>query len=254
MQLHRILPVFVGLFLFSIQFSANAQFQWPDNPENLKVLPEDISSQQLGAIMRGFTSALGVRCEHCHDDRNGSRLSEMDFASDFKETKQTTRVMLRMVRTLNTELLAPLGEDGHEVVQVTCVTCHRGYMKPVMVQDKFRETLEAEGLQAAIAEYREMRERYYGSFAFDYTSRPLNALGYELLGEGQVDNAISVFRLNVEMNPDESNVYDSLAEGYLARGDVELATIFYQKALELNPANRSSLEALAKIRSDQDAQ
>jgi thioredoxin reductase len=40
--------------------------QIPDKFTNLKVLPKDISKQELQSTMRGFAFALGVRCEHCH--------------------------------------------------------------------------------------------------------------------------------------------------------------------------------------------
>lgn len=48
---------------------------------------------------------------------------------------------------------------------------------------------------------------------------PMNALGYELLGQGRLDDAIAVFELNVEAYPQSANVYDSLGDGYRARGD-----------------------------------
>src|SRR5690349_12663013 len=35
-------------------------------PKNLQVLPKDMPRNQVTALMRTFTAALGVRCEHCH--------------------------------------------------------------------------------------------------------------------------------------------------------------------------------------------
>ena len=101
------------------------QWHWPEKTENLQVLPEDIGPDELSATMRGFAMALGVRCEHCHDDTNGNRLSEIDFPADTKETKEIARLMLKMVHRINSEELAELDEDRPERVQVTCVTCHR---------------------------------------------------------------------------------------------------------------------------------
>ena len=45
------------------------------NPENLKVLPEDISSADLGATMKGFALGLGLRCENCHVGEAGKPLT-----------------------------------------------------------------------------------------------------------------------------------------------------------------------------------
>ncbi len=76
---------------------------------------------------------------------------------------------------------------------------------------------------------------------------PMNALGYELLGQGRVDEAVAVFELNVEAYPRSANVYDSLGDGFRARGDREAAIAAYQKALEVDPNFAPSLENLAEL-------
>jgi len=62
----------------------------------------------------------------------------------------------------------------------------------------------------------------------------LNGLGYELMGDGEVEMAIAVFRLNVNRFPEDPNAYDSLAEGYLTGGKREEAIKMYRKALEVD--------------------
>ena len=90
------------------------RWQWPEKAENLQVLPEDTGPEELSTIMRGFVSALDVRCEYCHDDTNGHRLSQIDFAADTKEAKDIARVMLEMVQAINGEALTQLssGDEG----------------------------------------------------------------------------------------------------------------------------------------------
>ena len=41
----------------------------------------------------------------------------------------------------------------------------------------------------------------------------MNNLGYNLLGQKKIKEAIKVFQLNVEAYPELSNGYDSLGEG-----------------------------------------
>ena len=53
-----------------------------------------------------------------------------------------------------------------------------------------------------------------------------------------MDEAIEIFKKNVEMNPDSWNVYDSLGEGYMNKGDSELAIKYFSKALEIAPENQ----------------
>jgi len=65
-----------------------------------------------------------------------------------------------------------------------------------------------------------------------------NRLGYNLLNEKAFNDAISVFKINVVLYPNSDNVYDSLADAYLRKGDSTQAYTNYKKALELNTGNR----------------
>ncbi len=51
----------------------------------------------------------------------------------------------------------------------------------------------------------------------------LNTFGYDLMEEGDIDMAIDVFRINTELFPDIPNVWDSLGEAYMKKGDKEMA-------------------------------
>jgi len=75
----------------------------------------------------------------------------------------------------------------------------------------------------------------------------LNQVGYSLMGNKQMADAILVLRKNVELHPDSWNAYDSLGEAYLKDGNKELATKNYQKSVELNPKNENGVEALKKL-------
>jgi pimeloyl-ACP methyl ester carboxylesterase len=76
----------------------------------------------------------------------------------------------------------------------------------------------------------------------------MNQLGYRYLQQGQTKEAIRLFTLNTISYPDSWNVFDSLAEGYLKDGQVELAIKNYEKSLELNPANENARKVLSGIK------
>ena len=63
-----------------------------------------------------------------------------------------------------------------------------------------------------------------------------------------LDGALAVLRLNATVFPESGNVWDSLAEGYLAAGRTELAEIYYRKSLELDPDNVNALEKLRELK------
>lgn len=72
--------------------------------------------------------------------------------------------------------------------------------------------------------------------------REFNQLGYQYIRQQKFDNAIDVFKLNVALYPNSSNVYDSLADAYLRGGDSLEAYNNYKKALELNNGNQRAKE------------
>src|SRR5262245_34446100 len=74
-----------------------------------------------------------------------------------------------------------------------------------------------------------------------------DSLGYSLLEQKKIAAAIAVFKVNVEMYPQSSNVYDSLGEAYMANGEKELAITNYKKSLELDPQNKNAVEMLKKL-------
>lgn len=79
----------------------------------------------------------------------------------------------------------------------------------------------------------------------------LNNYGYALLGEKRVDDAIGVFQKNVQQHPESGNTYDSLGDGFLAKGDRKLATDAFTKALALakdEPTKKRLNKTLAKLK------
>lgn len=75
----------------------------------------------------------------------------------------------------------------------------------------------------------------------------INSLGYLLLREGKIKEAVEVLKLNVEWFPQSSNVYDSYGEALAAAGDKENAIVNYRKSIELNPNNEGGKEMLKKL-------
>jgi hypothetical protein len=98
-------------------------------PSNLKVLPKDMTSQQVVAIMRSWEGELGVECEYCHakDPATGRN----NFASDANPIKDRARVMMKMTSAIDADYLTQLTSPKPEH-EVNCGTCHRGMAKPTV--------------------------------------------------------------------------------------------------------------------------
>ena len=98
--------------------------QW----KNLQILPKDISKDQLKAIMKAQSKALGVECDYCHN---------MPDAAAETKNKDIARAMIRMTKDINDQFFAKAD------VGVTCMTCHRGKEKPEGLMKKAPGTAPA---------------------------------------------------------------------------------------------------------------
>jgi hypothetical protein len=94
---------------------------------NLQLFPQNITHDELISNMRGFSRALGTRCDHCHVANPPGSKEQFDFASDMKPEKNVARAMMKMVRSSNTDYLAKVNPHGK---MVECNTCHRGHTVP----------------------------------------------------------------------------------------------------------------------------
>ncbi len=102
--------------------SAPAQGAAPAEPKkaeeafkNIQVL-KGIPADQLIPTMQFISTSLGVRCEHCHVERQ--------FDKDDKQPKLTARKMIQMEFAIN-----QANFNGR--TEVTCYSCHRGGAEPV---------------------------------------------------------------------------------------------------------------------------
>ena len=75
----------------------------------------------------------------------------------------------------------------------------------------------------------------------------LNMVGYNLMYLDNVDMAIIVFKHNLELFPDEANLYDSLGEAYMVKGDYKKSRELYIKAKTMDPTFANPYEMLKKL-------
>ena len=109
------------------------------------------------------------------------------------------------------------------------------------------QTINERGMEAAVAQHAQLKR---DTAAYSTGSLQLNIIGYKLLQRGRIDDAIRVFRLNLEAFPEEGALWDSLAEAYAANGDRALAIQHYENALAMDPHNTGAMEMLRWLTAD----
>lgn len=214
------------------------------DPKNLKVLPEDISSNELSETMKSFAMGLGVRCETCHVGEPNAPLDTFDFESDEKTMKRKARVMIKMVQEINTEHVSDLNAIEESArVEVRCMTCHRGVQQPKLIEDVLDEQLADNGVDAAVAAYNKLREEFHGSHSYDFSEFTLPMYAENLLVRDNATAAIALTKINVEHFPESYYSHFVLAELYRSTEQIEAAISSYKRAAELNARAKPFLDA-----------
>ena len=100
------------------------------------------------------------------------------------------------------------------------------------------------GLKGADAHYAKLSGRY--GYKIPVPEGLINQMGYQFLFNNNPEEAIAVFKANIERYPNSANVYDSLAEAYERGGQLDLAEPLYDKAQVLGQQNNDPNTAIYK--------
>lgn len=99
---------------------------------------------------------------------------------------------------------------------------------------------EHDGAEKAAAVFHDARKSDPNAYVFpEFT---VNLLGYAKLQSGEKQEAVELFKLNVEAYPVSANAHDSLSDGYIAIGRNDLALTAEEKCLELLPNDASNAD------------
>ena len=199
-------------------------------------------AQPPGALpnMQEVSNALGVSCNYCHTAERGSGASE--------PKKDIARAMIAMTRDLNAKIEAATGKAAGTAQRVQCITCHRGVAVPRQLPDLLWQSLREQGAAAAIGQYRDLRQRYFGRQAYDFGEDTLLGVAQRVV-ESKPDDAIALLQLNLEFYPRSARSYVALAHAYTRKIDDASAMANLEKALEIEPENGVARGQLEQLRS-----
>lgn len=116
---------------------------------------------------------------------------------------------------------------------------------PTTLQDLLTEALPG-GVNGVLTRYNAWISDPVHQYAQDPEAQ-VNALGYQLMGDNRIPDAITIFQVNARTHPDSWNAWDSLGEGYANAHDKENALQAYRKSVGLNPKNRGGQQMIEKL-------
>lgn len=105
--------------------------------------------------------------------------------------------------------------------------------------------VQEKGAEEAVKAYRKLRDNDDGSYEF--AEEELNNLGYFFMQQDKFEEALALFKLNVEVYPNAFNPHDSLGEAYMMLGQKKEAIASYERSLELNPKNNNARNMIQQM-------
>ncbi|MHB8054182.1 MAG: FKBP-type peptidyl-prolyl cis-trans isomerase [Candidatus Aminicenantales bacterium] len=108
------------------------------------------------------------------------------------------------------------------------------------------QIINEKGISQAVSTYLWLKKDK--SAEYNFREDQLNTLGYKLLADRKIKEAVAILELNAAAYPESANAYDSLGEAYLADEQKDKAVENYEKSLKLNPKNENAAEMLKKIK------
>ena len=112
--------------------------------------------------------------------------------------------------------------------------------KRTPASDFWARANEHDGAEKAAAVFHDARKSDPNAYVFPEFS--VNLLAYAKLQSGEKQEAVELFKLNVEAYPASANAQDSLSDGYIAIGRNDLALAAEEKCLELLPNDASNAD------------
>ena len=212
--------------------------QPPAPPKNLQVLPKDISREQLLATMAAFTQALGVNCNYCH---------VQDRAADDLRTKTAARQMMALARDINQKLPQAVNKPADQATRVGCVTCHRGVAIPKQLSDILLDTETEKGIDAAVAQYWDLRKQFFGRAAYDFGEASLITVAQRLTNDTP-DAALKVLEINTQFFPGSARTFQAMSAAHLKQNKKDEAIKDLEKAAALDPQNPALKRQLDQLK------
>ncbi|HMG66530.1 MAG TPA: serine hydrolase [Chitinophagaceae bacterium] len=114
------------------------------------------------------------------------------------------------------------------------------------ISEKMYNTIKERGINFALNMYDSLKAA--NDTTYDFAESELNTLGYQLVSENKLNDAIAIFKLNTTSYPKSSNAFDSLGDAYFAIHDKDDAIKSYQMAIDLDKNNFESIRKLNNLK------
>ncbi len=154
-----------------------------------------------------------------------------------------------VVFDLNSELQK--GEASYKIPSLFKIKTQNEYFfneigTQIGVRD-LRKIIDEKGIDEAVFEFAEMKENTRTFHSYNFPEYRLRGMGLDYLDKNKIKEAIAILKLTIELYPESTQAYSTLAGTYKENGNKKLAIENYKKVLELNPDDKMTLDILNKL-------
>ena len=214
-----------------------------------RVVRNGASVEAVGDLtIKGVTKEIQIKMDYCSGRQKdvrgdtqivlagGATINRKDFGVEGDKWSKIKEGITAVAFDVDIEL-SILGK------QINAPNFTNWVNDPTTPHGKIYKMISEGNVENGIQEFRKMKAANEKEIAF----HTLDTVAHMLLKENRVNEAIQVFQENAESYPDDSNVYDALAEAYSVQGDRVNAIKHYRKSLELDPYNANAMEVLRHL-------
>lgn len=102
----------------------------------------------------------------------------------------------------------------------------------------------SENVDKGVAYYHEFKS---DTTNYDVSEASINVLGYQLMGEDYLDDALQIFKLNIDEHPNSANPYDSYGDALLMKGDSINALKNFKRCFEMDSTLTYAYDKVVKL-------
>ena len=122
------------------------------------------------------------------------------------------------------------------------------FIVPKLLPDVVTEASATGGTAAGLAKYKELREKFYGAQAYDFSETGLLAVATRASVTNKADDALVYLRANLEYYPKSSRTYQAIAQIENTKDDKASAIKDLVKAVELDSNNVQARAQLQQLK------
>lgn len=136
----------------------------------------------------------------------------------------------------------PAAQTGAPAHLLTTRVTHSKGVPPT--RTAFAAELNRQGFDKASAIYKAFKA---GDPDFELSDQELVNWGNDLMGQGDLVEAIAILKLDTEVHPEMWLAFDIIGQAYTEHGDKDLAIAAYRQSLVLNPDNTNAVDRLKAL-------